>query len=655
MKQLILILLILGSYSFAFTQVSLSGKITEADTNEPVLFCNVALFKEGVLITGRETDFDGNYHFKILDPGTYDVEVSYLGLQTQRISNVVIQAGKNTILNIQLETEYLNLEEIIVADYTVRLIELDNTCSGSTITSNQIRRIPNRSVTIRTNKRNKKCKKKKHQISEPKGNQQLNTESYNPLVENKFESPKHNPLSTFSIDVDNAAYSNIRRYINNNTLPPKDAVRTEEMLNYFNYDYAKPKDEHPFAVHTEVGECPWNEDNLLVHIGLQGKSIDLEDAAPNNLVFLIDVSGSMSSNNKLPLLKRAFKLLVKNLRDQDRVAMVVYAGAAGLVLPSTAGSDKNTILEVLDNLQSGGSTAGGAGINLAYKIAKENFLTEGNNRVILATDGDFNVGASSDEAMEKLIESKRKENIFLSVLGFGMGNYKDSKLELLADKGNGNYAYIDNIREAKKVFVTNLMGTLYTIAKDVKLQLEFNPKNVASYRLIGYENRLLQDEDFNDDIKDAGELGAGHTVTALYEVVPKKAKQANTNTNIDPLRYQEKKLKRTKALANELLNLKLRYKHPKASKSQLLSRIVINEYKTMSNTSDNFRFSAAVTGFSLLLRQSEYAGNWTYAKTIDFVKNAMGKDKYGYRHEFLKLVENCELLDATSAISPNDN
>ena len=349
---------------------------------------------------------------------------------------------------------------------------------------------------------------------------QYNTEDYATIHESGFRKALDKPLSTFSADVDAASYSNIRRFIHNGQLPPKDAVRIEEMINYFGYEYKDPDGARPFSVNTEVSRAPWNEEHLIVQVGLQGRKIKMDDLPASNIVFLIDVSGSMMAPNKLLLLKSAFKLLVNELRPQDKVSIVVYAGAAGLALPPTAGDDKKTVIEALDQLRAGGPTAGGEGINLAYRTAKEHFVKGGNNRVVLATDGDFNIGASGDAAMERLIEEKRKEGVFLTVLGFGMGNYKDAKMEILADRGNGNYAYIDTMKEAKKVLVNEFGGTFFTIAKDVKIQVEFNPATVQAYRLIGYENRKLNDEDFNDDKKDAGELGSGHTVTALYEIIP---------------------------------------------------------------------------------------------------------------------------------------
>lgn len=468
----------------------------------------------------------------------------------------------------------------------------------------------------------------------------FNTEEYDRIYENQFLKVTDKPLSTFSIDVDAASYSNMRRFLMNNSLPPKDAVRIEEMINYFTYTYKAPKNGDPFSITTEMGPCPWNNKHKLVHIGLQGMKVETDSLPPSNLVFLLDVSGSMNSPNKLPLLKMAFKMLVKNLRKQDKVAITVYAGAAGLVLPSTSGDKRHEIISALEKLQAGGSTAGGAGIKLAYKTAKENFLPDGNNRVILATDGDFNVGASSDAELVRMIEEKRKEGIFLTVLGFGTGNYKDSKMEKLADKGNGNYAYIDNLLEAKKVFVSEMGGTLLTIAKDVKIQVEFNPTRVQAYRLIGYENRKLKDEDFNDDKKDAGELGAGHSVTALYEIIPHGVKA--DLPNIDKLKYQSHKVISSAKTTSELLTVKFRYKPPKEDTSKLIVKTLKD--KTSKKASQNLQFSAAVAGFGMLLRDSEYKGKLTYEEIIEMAKVAKGKDSNGYRAEFIKLVERADVI-----------
>lgn len=457
-------------------------------------------------------------------------------------------------------------------------------------------------------------------------------EDYEKIEENKFERTSLAPLSTFSIDVDKASYSNIRRMINNGQKIPSSAVKIEELINYFDYEYPQPKDEHPFSINSEYVKTPWNNQTRLVKIGLQGKTFRQDELPTSNLTFLIDVSGSMNSQNKLPLLKSAFKLLVNQLRDQDRVSIVVYAGAAGVVLEPTSGSNKEKIMEALDNLSAGGSTAGGEGINLAYQLAEKNFNKNGNNRVILATDGDFNVGSSSNEDMEKLIEEKRKSGVFLSVLGFGYGNYKDSKLEILADKGNGNHAYIDTMQEAQKVFGKEFGGTLYTIAKDVKIQIEFNPNKIEAYRLIGYENRLLNDEDFLDDTKDAGELGAGHKVTALYEVILKGTKNEFL-TEVSELKYSKYKYSSNN---NELFTVKFRYKKPSKNKSIEMIH-VHKEQETVP--SKDLSFASAVALFGMKLRKSKYCKKIRKKTIIELAENGRGKDKNGYRAEFIRLIK----------------
>lgn len=467
--------------------------------------------------------------------------------------------------------------------------------------------------------------------------EESNNESYSEITENDFEHTKVSPLSTFSIDVDKASYSNIRRLLNNGQNVPSDAVKIEEMINYFDYDYPQPKDNHPFSINTEVTVTPWNKTTKLVKIGLQGKTYETENLPPSNLTFLIDVSGSMDSSNKLGLLKQAFKLLVNQLREQDRVSIVVYAGAAGVVLEPTSGKHKEKILNALNNLRAGGSTAGGQGIRLAYKLAKKNFKKNGNNRVILATDGDFNVGPSSDKAMERLIEEKRKSGVFLSVLGFGYGNYKDSKLETLADKGNGNHAYIDTMQEAQKVFGKEFGGTLYTIAKDVKIQVEFNPINVQAYRLIGYENRLLDDEDFIDDTKDAGELGSGHKVTALYEVIPVGVNSPYLK-EVSDLKYTNNS---NTSNSNELFTVKFRYKKPSEDKSIEMVHVQEN---VISDMSEDLKFAAAVALFGMQLRQSKYYNDVTIDNVIALAKEGKGNDKDGYRSEFIRLVESYQGL-----------
>jgi Ca-activated chloride channel family protein len=471
----------------------------------------------------------------------------------------------------------------------------------------------------------------------------LNTEDYDNIVENKFFSPRQEPLSTFSIDVDEASYSNVRRYLQEGSLPPPGAVRIEEMINYFDYEYAQPVNDDPFSVYTEIAECPWNTKHKLIHIGLQGKTIPVDKLPNSNFVFLVDVSGSMEDANKLPLVQASMKMLVDQLREKDKVAIVVYAGNAGLVLPSTNGSNKTKIKEAIDKLEAGGSTAGGEGIQLAYKIAKENFIRDGNNRIILATDGDFNVGISSDDELVSLIEKERKSGVFLSVLGYGMGNYKDNKMQQLADKGNGNHSYIDNINEAKKVLVSEFGSTLFTIAKDVKIQIEFNPAKVEAYRLLGYENRALTSEDFNDDQKDAGELGSGHTVTALYEIVPAGVKDEFAKS-VDELKYQSNEKLITGKDSPEIMTVKLRYKKPDEDKSRLIVQTVNDDNHSISNSSDNFRFSAAVAEFGLLLRNSEFKQSSSWQQVIALAKSAKGKDVNGYRNEFVGLVESTTSL-----------
>ncbi|TAD84500.1 MAG: VWA domain-containing protein [Oscillatoriales cyanobacterium] len=475
---------------------------------------------------------------------------------------------------------------------------------------------------------------------------ELDREGYNRIYENSYQRASNNPLSTFGIDVDTASYSNVRRFINSGVMPPKDAVRLEELINYFTYDYPQPKGDRPFSINTEVANAPWNPQHKLVHIGLQGKSISTKDLPPNNLVFLIDVSGSMDSPDKLPLLKASLKYLVSELRAKDSVTIVVYAGAAGLVLPPTPGNQKEKILDSLDKLQAGGSTAGGAGIQLAYKVAKENLIKQGNNRVILATDGDFNVGTSSDGELVRLIEEKREQGVFLSVLGFGTGNLQDAKMEQLADKGNGNYAYIDSLLEAKKVLVTQMGGTLFTIAKDVKIQVEFNPAKVQAYRLVGYENRVLQNQDFNDDKKDAGELGAGHSVTAIYEIIPVGVASDVKLPEVDPLKYQPNPTTLSASQTDELMQVKFRYKKPNETVSQLITQSVIDKPVKLENTSANFRFAAAVAAFGMVLRDSEYKGTANFDEVLRLASQAKGEDKEGYRADFLRLVESCKKLAA---------
>ncbi|MCA1623736.1 MAG: VWA domain-containing protein [Acidobacteria bacterium] len=463
-------------------------------------------------------------------------------------------------------------------------------------------------------------------------------EKYAEIDENPFVETARAPLSTFSIDVDTASYANVRRYLNEGSLPPKDAVRIEELINYFEYDYPQPIGNAPFSVNTEAATAPWNAKHKLVSIGLQGKKVSLDDVPPSNLVFLVDVSGSMNDSRKLPLLKNALQILVNQLTAKDRVAIVVYAGSSGLVLDST--NNRGEILNALNNLEAGGSTNGGQGIQLAYRVALDNFIEGGNNRVILATDGDFNVGLTGDEELVKLIEAKRRSGIFLSVLGFGTDNTNDSMMEKIADKGNGNYAYIDSQEEARKALGEQVAGTLYTIAKDVKIQVEFNPALVAGYRLIGYENRLLANRDFNNDKKDAGEIGAGHSVTALYEIVP--AGQKVENDGIE-LKYSKTEPSESD-FEDEILTVKLRYKEPNETESKLLTQGLLDRGNLIENASDNLKFAASVAEFGLLLRNSRYKGSANFRNVNNLAESSLGSDLKNYRNEFLDLVKKASRL-----------
>lgn len=583
---------------------------------------------------------DRNGKFKIaLHKNDKTIEVSYLGYKTQ-----IVTLTKASYYEIKLEEDTHSLNEVVVVGYGMVAKRREVGQASTTLPSSNLSYQLQGKVAGAVFGYNQNSSDLQFR---------LNTEGYSAIRENSFLKVDKNPLSTFSIDVDAASYSNMRRFINNGSLPPKDAVRIEEMVNYFDYDYAQPAGKDPVNIITEVAPAPWNSKHLLLHIGLQAKTVPTHHLPASNLVFLIDVSGSMGDANKLPLLVSSLKLLTDQLREQDRVAIVVYAGSSGLVLPSTSGADKTTIKDALNKLSAGGSTAGGAGLALAYKVATQNFIKGGNNRIILATDGDFNVGASSDAAMQRLIEEKRQSGVYLTVLGYGMGNYKDSKMETLADKGNGNYAYIDNITEAKKVLINEFGGTLFTVAKDVKLQLEFNPAKVQAYRLIGYENRLLSNEDFNDDKKDAGEIGSGHTVTALYEIIP-VGENSEFIASVDQLKYQK-----TKAITShndELLTIKLRYKEPDANKSKRIQQVV-KDNPLAQSTSDNFRFAAAVAEFGMLLRQSEFKQSSSFEQVIELAGGAKGKDREAYRAEFIKLVKSAKLMakDLLNIANRNDD
>ena len=480
----------------------------------------------------------------------------------------------------------------------------------------------------------------------PKRPVDWNREGYDHTEANPFKSVTDHPLSTFSIDVDSASYANTRRFLDNDQRPPADAVRIEELINYFDYDYPQPDGNHPFSITTELGRCPWQPDHKLLHVGLQGKQIDNDDIPPSNLVFLVDVSGSMQRPNKLPLVKKSLNLLVDQLRPEDRISMVVYAGSSGVALEPTAGDQKERIKQAISQLEAGGSTAGSKGIKLAYEQARKQFKEDGNNRVILATDGDFNVGITSDGALTRLIEKKRESGVFLSVLGFGTGNYQGGKMEKLSNKGNGNYAYIDSVLEAKKTLVREFGGSMMTIAKDVKIQLEFNPAQVKSYRLIGYVNRQLDKEDFRDDEKDAGELGSGHSVIALYQVVPPKAENKHEPADVPELKYQNRDVNETQKVSDELGTVKFRYKPPEEEESTLMTQAVNSD--TTADLSNNFHWSAAVAMFGMQLRDDKYNGQTSYDLIEETARNGMNDQASDYRREFLRLLKTARTLTEAS-------
>lgn len=626
-RTFLLIAILLTAFACKVSSKTITGTVID-EKGTPLVSVNILI--KGTTV-GTVTDLNGKY--KLSGVESRDVLVFSSAGFTQE----EVKVGNKSIINVSMQPEITVLDDNISIEYEEKE-EYDE------LAFMVIESYSEAKQTAPITRQMGRAKLAYAPAGYVQGNYaEFNTEGYSTIHENGPKKVMDEPLSTFSIDVDAASYANMRRFINNGQKPPMDAIRIEEMINYFNYDYPQPKDEHPFSINYELGECPWNSDIKLLHVGLQGKDITIENLPASNLVFLIDVSGSMGSQNKLPLLKKAFKLLVNQLREEDRVAIVVYAGSSGLVLKSTPGSEKQKILASLEHLQSGGSTAGAAGLKLAYEVATENFIKNGNNRIILATDGDFNVGQSSNAEMERLIEKHRDMGVFISVLGFGMGNYKDDKMEIIADKGNGNYAYIDNILEAKKVFINEFGGTLFTIAKDVKIQIEFNPAVVATYRLVGYENRLLNNEDFEDDKKDAGELGSGHTVTALYEI-----ELADNSKKIRNLKYQQSVINKEAAVNDELATIKFRYKMPDGNTSILMEEIIKNDIYPLDKTSDNFRFSASVAGFGMLLRKSEYNKDLNYGTVIDIAKAAKGFDKDGYRSEFIRLVELSEANNLAS-------
>lgn len=646
MKRILLLIVPVILILLAFrpiTLITVTGSIKD-DKGSPV--AGASVFVKGTK-SGTSSKTDGTY--RIVVTKANDVLVfSAVGMETQEV-----KVKGRSIINVSLTMATNTMSEVVVVGYG-RAQKKEMTGSVATVHPSQLYGSRGYDQPLQGKVSGIYIQGEQGYYTNDKPVEDFEREGYDNITENKFLKVADNPLSTFSIDVDAASYSNIRRFLNNGQLPPAGAVRIEEMVNYFTYEYPQPENNEPFSINTEIADAPWNKNHKLVLIGLQGKKISTENLPASNLVFLIDVSGSMSSQNKLPLVKASMKMLVDQLREEDKVAIVVYAGAAGLVLPPTTGENKNEIKEAIDKLESGGSTAGGAGIKLAYKTAKEYFIKGGNNRVILCTDGDFNVGESSDDAMERMIEAERKSGVFLTVLGYGMGNYQDAKMQKLADKGNGNHAYIDGITEAKKVLVNEFGGTLFTIAKDVKLQIEFNPAKVQGYRLIGYENRMLAKEDFNDDKKDAGELGSGHTVTALYEVIPVGVNSSFLK-NVDSLKYQQNTERLSKSSnTDEILTVKFRYKAPDGDVSKLIVHPVKDKQIPIARTSDNFRFAASVAQFGMLLRNSEFKSNASYNDVISLARKAKGYDEEGYRSEFIRLVESAQML-AKGKAAPKDD
>ena len=584
--------------------LTVTGTVTD-ENDQPLIGANVSIEKSR---KGTVTNEHGKYSIEAIQGDI--IRFSYIGYKTQKVK------ANRKIIDVKLYPD----NNLLMGECVITSDEVSN------------RAISSKQMAVRS-------------LGMPAliYDRYANREEYNHNAENRFKSPVKDPLSTFSIDVDAASYSNIRRFINQGEMPPKDAVRIEEMINYFNYNYPKPTGNDPVRITTEVGICPWNKTHRLVQIGLKAREIENQNLPASNFVFLIDVSGSMFGPTRLELVKSSLRLLVNNLREKDRVAIVTYCGDARVALPSTPGNEKQKIKDALETLTAGGSTAGGAGIKEAYRIAQKNFIAQGNNRIILCTDGDFNVGASSETELENLIESKRKGGIFLTVLGYGMGNYKDNKMQILAQKGNGNHAYIDNIQEANKVLVNEFGSTMYAVAKDVKLQVEFNPAKVQSYRLVGYETRMLNNEDFNDDTKDAGEMGAGHTVTALYEIIPTGI-SGNIPGSIDPLKYQtETNINTQTSNSSELLTVKLRYKTPEEEKSKKIEKSVTDMGK--DNVSPDFRFASAVAMFAQLLKDSDFKGEATYDKVIETANKGLSFDPEGYRAEFVRLVQSAKGLN----------
>ena len=638
MKKILALILVFAGLTGFRTANSrhISGIVYDKSDGGPIAGASVRI--DGTT-TGTVTDATGRYALSVPD-GNLILVVNYIGYQTKK---VVLNKGDS--LNIYLEPAQHSLNEVVVTGYTAQRAKQ---VTGSSGTAYSIQSVQGKvaGVAVRS-PRQAIISQKSFGYTSPG---YTDDESYKGIAENGFNNAKNNPLSTFSVDVDAASYSNVRRFINNGELPPANAVRIEEMINYFHYDIPGPVNTDPVAIHTELSSAPWNAKHRLLRVSLKAKTISTKNLPPSNLVFLIDVSGSMADPNKLPLVKSAMKMLTGQLRSKDKVAIVTYAGQAGITLNATSGDKKALITDAINSLNAGGSTAGGEGIKMAYRIARENFMVNGNNRIVMATDGDFNVGPNSDEDMEQLIVKERESKVAISIMGFGMGNLKDSKMETLADKGNGNYAYIDNVTEARKALVTEFGGTLFTIAKDVKLQIEFNPAKVQAYRLLGYEDRMLNKEDFNNDRKDAGDMGSGHTVTAFYEIIPAGMKDDFLNS-VDPLKYQKTKLAISTGKSDEMMTIKFRYKQNGSSSSKMSLVTVKDDPRNFDSTTSDFRFAAAVAEFGMLLRNSQFKQQSSYSQVISIAKAAKDKDEEGYRSEFIRLAESAKLLSANELVS----
>ena len=624
-----LVLLAIGAHSGStpldrrplVRHITITGVVRDAARNAPIDGATIVVAPALGQTSGAHsiTNALGRYAVRLdVSDTTRDVVVTVRRLGYDPKSQHVAISADSLVVDLTLTTAVVQLQEIVVTSTAISTT-VTKSLGAATVYGTSA---GNAAIRIRG-------------ATAPVRDPRFNTEEYAGISENDFVSVRASPLSTFSADVDHASYTNVRRFIREGQLPPKDAVRIEELINYFPFTYPEPANGAPITIATDVAPAPWNHDHEVVRIGLHTARIATEDLPPSNLVFLLDVSGSMDEPQKLPLVKQALRLLVNELRPQDRVAIVVYAGAAGLALPSTPASEKERILDVIEQLEAGGSTAGGEGIRLAYDVAREHFRAGGNNRVILATDGDFNVGVSSTSELVRFVEERRDDGTFLTVLGFGMGNIKDARLEQLADKGNGNYAYIDDLLEARKMFVHEMGATLVTVAKDVKLQVEFNPDAVQAYRLIGYENRLLRDEEFNDDRKDAGDMGAGHSVTALYEIVPVGATLDVRTSDVSPLRYQESRARKPASERPELAFVKVRYKAPTSDTSQLLTRPVLDQN---DEPSTDLRFAMAVAGYGMLLRESPHRGRLAYEDVVTLARGGVGVDPDRYRREFVEMV-----------------